>query len=181
MMSINSGRYISPTFIKLTLVKPIVNCALSNSLNTYVAQTSQFVAYMMSINSGRYISPTFIKLTLVKPIVNCALSNSLNTYNRHSDWHKLEVYATKMHKLEVYATKETQTGSMYYKDVHLFMGFTIRNNNRLRPYRAWNTAKLTPMGIRSTWGKSAEIRRNTLSIRRNTQAKTPQAKTPTGV
>ncbi len=33
---------------------------------------------------------------IVKPIVNWALSNSLNTYDRHSDWHKLEVYATKM-------------------------------------------------------------------------------------
>ena len=33
---------------------------------------------------------------IVKPIVNWALPNSLNTYDRHSDWHKLEVYATKM-------------------------------------------------------------------------------------
>ena len=33
--------------------------------------------------------------TIVRPM-NWALSNSLNAYNRHSDWHKLEVYATKM-------------------------------------------------------------------------------------
>ena len=33
---------------------------------------------------------------IVKPIINWALSNSLNAYDRHSDWHKLEVYATKM-------------------------------------------------------------------------------------
>ena len=32
----------------------------------------------------------------VKPIINWALPNSLNAYNRHSDWHKLTVYATKM-------------------------------------------------------------------------------------
>ena len=31
---------------------------------------------------------------IVKFRINWALSNSLNTYNRHSDWHKLEVYAT---------------------------------------------------------------------------------------
>ena len=31
-----------------------------------------------------------------KPIINWAHSNSLNAYNRHSDWHKLKVYATKM-------------------------------------------------------------------------------------
>ena len=28
--------------------------------------------------------------------MNWSHSNSLNPYNRHSDWHKLEVYATKM-------------------------------------------------------------------------------------
>ena len=43
---------------------------------------------------------------IVKPVINWAPSNSLNTYNRHSDWHKL--------------------GSLCYKDVHLFMGFTIK-------------------------------------------------------
>ena len=32
---------------------------------------------------------------IVKSIINWTLSTSLNTYNRHSDWHKLEVYATK--------------------------------------------------------------------------------------
>ena len=42
---------------------------------------------------------------IVKFRINWALSNSLNAYDRHSDWHKLEVYATKRHKLEVYATK----------------------------------------------------------------------------
>ena len=38
-------------------------------------------------------------LFIVKPIINWALPNSpnsLNAYDRHSDWHKLEVYATKM-------------------------------------------------------------------------------------
>ena len=35
----------------------------------------------------------------------------------------------KEHKLEVYATKlqRAQTGSLCYKDVHLFMGFTIKH------------------------------------------------------
>ena len=33
---------------------------------------------------------------IVKPIINWALSNSLNAYNRHSDWHKLTIYATNM-------------------------------------------------------------------------------------
>jgi len=33
---------------------------------------------------------------IVKPTINCALSNSLNASDRHSDWHKLTVYATKM-------------------------------------------------------------------------------------
>ena len=37
-----------------------------------------------------------LQTIIVKPIINWALSNSLNAYNRHSDWHKLEVYATKM-------------------------------------------------------------------------------------
>ena len=32
---------------------------------------------------------------MIKPIINWTLSNSLNAYNRHSDWHKLTVYATK--------------------------------------------------------------------------------------
>ena len=55
------------------------------------------------------MKPTEIVQTIVffivKPTINWALSNSLNPYNRHSDWHKLEVYGTKMHKLEVYGTK----------------------------------------------------------------------------
>ena len=32
---------------------------------------------------------------MVRPIINWTLSNSLNAYNKHSDWHKLTVYATK--------------------------------------------------------------------------------------
>ena len=34
---------------------------------------------------------------IVKPIINWAHSNSLNAYNRHSDWHNLTGYATKMY------------------------------------------------------------------------------------
>ena len=43
--------------------------------------------------------------TIVKFSINCALSTRLNPYKRHSDCHKLKVYATKMHKLEVCGTK----------------------------------------------------------------------------
>ena len=38
----------------------------------------------------------WLRVFIVKPIINWALPNSLNAYDRHSDWHKLEVYATKM-------------------------------------------------------------------------------------
>ncbi len=91
---------------------------------------------------------------IVKFRINWTLSNSLNTYDRHSDWHKLEVYATNNklevyatnNKLEVYATNnklevcatnnklevcatnnrlETQTKSLCYECVYLFLGFTI--------------------------------------------------------
>ena len=34
--------------------------------------------------------------TIVKSIINWALPNSLNAYDRHSDWHNLTGYATKM-------------------------------------------------------------------------------------
>ena len=45
-----------------------------------------------SVTFGQHLA----KRIIVKPIINWTLSNSLNAYNRHSDWHKLEVYATKM-------------------------------------------------------------------------------------
>ena len=60
------------------------------------------------------LSPqTLTDLLIVRFRINWALPNSLNAYDRHSDWHKLEVYA--------------------YKDVHLFMGFTIIPS----PHRNW--------------------------------------------
>ena len=44
-------------------------------------------------NTAEMINQTGV---IVKFRINWALSNSLNAYDRHSDWHKLEVYATKM-------------------------------------------------------------------------------------
>ena len=40
--------------------------------------------------------PSIFVKSIVKPIINWALSNSLNAYDRHSDWHRLTAYATKM-------------------------------------------------------------------------------------
>ena len=67
-----------PVFI--FIVKPIVNCALSSSLNAYDRDSDwhRLTAYGTKMHK-------------------------LEVYG--TKMHKLEVYGTKMHKLEVYGTK----------------------------------------------------------------------------